>query len=471
MKISTRQINFAREQLKVKNNQVTSLQLVILHVGIGLAVGVIKPLAWLYLLGTFGFLLYQLIRPNIQPAHILMACAYLVGAEVFLRMTGAFVFNEIGKYAVILFSLIGMYKHGLKAGATFYFIFILLILPSVYLTYQNLPIEENFRKAVTFNISGPVSLGIAAMYAMNRKVSFKGMLGILNALVYPIITIAFYIFLRAPKTSEVVTSTGSNFAASGGFGPNQIATILGLGMFVLFVRLLIPYRDKALSIVMLGIFAIFGFRALVTMSRGGVFTAILMIITFSLIFMLYAPLKAKAKGVGKLLFLGGAAFVLFSFTVAQTGGMLLNRYQNKDAKGREKDITTGRGDIIEEDLILFMEEPLLGIGPGMGKFIRFERTGNLAAAHNELSRMLAEHGSLGLIALLILVLVPTFKFLTSPANLFIIPFALFWILTVNHSAMRVAAPGMVYALCLLDVQYATRKKESKATLPRKQTSD
>lgn len=470
MKISTRQINFARKQLKVKNNQVTSFQLVILHAAIGLSVAIVRPLGWLYFLGIFGFFLYQLIKPNVKPVHILMACAYMVGGEIFLRMSGAFLLNEIGKYSVMLFCMIGMYKHGIKGASSVYFIFILLLLPSIYFTYENLPYDADFRKTILFNLSGPLSLGTAAIYCMNRKVSFEDILKILNAMVYPIIAISFYIFLRAPSTAEAVTSTDSNFAASGGFGPNQVATILGLGMFVLFVRLLIPYKDKLLKLVMFGILAMFAFRALVTMSRGGVFTAIIMMMIFSILFLLYAPVKMKVKGIGKLGFLVGGAFVLWMVTAVMTSGMLINRYENKDATGKEKDATTGRGDIISEDLALFLENPVYGIGPGMGKFIRYERTGNLAAAHNEFSRMFAEHGSFGIAGLLILILVPGFKFLLKPSSLFIVPFALFWLLTVNHSAMRVAAPGMVYALCLLDVQYATRKKESKATLLRKQAS-
>lgn len=459
-------ISYLKKQFSSAKGSVSSLQLVALHVGIGLSVAVIRPLAWLYFLGTFSFLLYQLFRPNVKPVHILMACAYLAGAEVFLRMTGAFVFSEIGKYSVMFFCLIGMYHHGIKRGAWIYFVFIILMSLSVYITYLNIPIGENFRKTVLFNLSGPLSLGTVAIYCMNRQISFKGLLGILNALVYPIISIAFYIFIRAPKTSEVMEHTGSNFEASGGFGPNQISTILGLGLFVLFVRLLIPYKNHLLKLIMFGMMGIFAFRALVTMSRGGVFTALIMMFVFTLLFLLFSPAKFKAKGIVKLSFLFVGGLVLWSFTVIQTGGLLVNRYQNQDVKGREKDITTGRGDIVAEDLALFNESPVWGVGPGMGKFIRFERTGYLAAAHNEISRMLAEHGVFGVISLLILLLVPGFKFLFKPANLLIIPFVLFWFLTVNHSAMRVASPGVLYAFSLLSVNYAKKKKPS---LSRQQT--
>jgi hypothetical protein len=40
-----------------------------------------------------------------------------------------------------------------------------------------------------------------------------------------------------PSVRDVVTGTGSNFATSGGFGPNQVATIMGLGLFVFVLEL------------------------------------------------------------------------------------------------------------------------------------------------------------------------------------------------------------------------------------------
>jgi hypothetical protein len=33
------------------------------------------------------------------------------------------------------------------------------------------------------------------------------------------------------------------------------------------------------------------------------------------------------------------------------------------------------------------------------------------------------------------------------------PFLLFWFLTINHAAMRIAAPAFIYALSLLKVHF------------------
>jgi hypothetical protein len=67
--------------------------------------------------------------------------------------------------------------------------------------------------------------------------------------------------------------------------------------------------------------------------------------------------------------------------------------------------------------------------------------------------MLAEHGILGVINLLILLLTPLFLYLNNKNNIFLFSFYVFWLLTINHAAMRIAAPAFIYALSLLKVSF------------------
>jgi O-antigen ligase len=98
----------------------------------------------------------------------------------------------------------------------------------------------------------------------------------------------------------------------------------------------------------------------------------------------------------------------------------------------------------------------------MGKFFREDLTGRSIASHNEVSRMIAEHGLFGILALLILLLVPLALILKRKRNLFLVPFIAFWFLTINHSAMRVALPGFLYSLGLLQITYQRKKKVKKS---------
>jgi O-antigen ligase len=100
---------------------------------------------------------------------------------------------------------------------------------------------------------------------------------------------------------------------------------------------------------------------------------------------------------------------------------------------------------------MFLDNPIFGVGVGRNKEIREKETGIVSASHNEITRMLAEHGSLGLADLMILFCTPLFLFLNNRQNIFALSFLAFWLLTINHAAMRLAAPAFVYALSLLKV--------------------
>jgi hypothetical protein len=93
------------------------------------------------------------------------------------------------------------------------------------------------------------------------------------------------------------------------------------------------------------------------------------------------------------------------------------------------------------------------------KEVRLNETGVEAASHNEMSRIIAEHGLLGVFAFLILLITPLIFRLKNKTNLFFYSFYIFWLLTINHSAMRIAAPAFIYGLCLLNITYETRNKK------------
>ena len=67
--------------------------------------------------------------------------------------------------------------------------------------------------------------------------------------------------------------------------------------------------------------------------------------------------------------------------------------------------------------------------------------------------MLSEHGTLGIIGMLILIIVPAFLFFETKHNVYLITFFVFWALTISHSATRIAAPAFIYALALLNIKF------------------
>ena len=225
-------------------------------------------------------------------------------------------------------------------------------------------------------------------------------------------------------------------------------------MFVAFVRLFLASATRKLQLINAALVVIFAYRCIITFSRGGMYTGLAMIIIF--LGMMYLLLDTKGKG--KLVFLSAlsvlAGLMIFTYSSIQTGGMIEKRYANENARGVEKeDASSGRGELAATEWEMFIDNPYLGVGVGRNKEIRLEETGITAATHSEISRMLAEHGSLGLLGLLILSVTPVVLYMSDRTQIFALLFMVFWALTINHAAMRIAAPAFVYALALLKVYF------------------
>ena len=443
----------------MKKEDQSYLFLILLHVFIG-ALGYVLPFtSKIYGYSIFIFGLYYIIKSQNRSNEALIVAAYVVGSEVFLRMTGGNPLYEISKYGVMVFILLGMYYSGFSKGAAPYWTFLLLLVPSIVISTFALNFETDIRKAIAFNISGPVCLGIASLYTFRRKISLEDTNNILLSMGLPIISCMVYLTLYTPNIQEVVTGTESNFQTSGGYGPNQVATILGLGMFIFFSRIILDSKTKFQILINVFIALNITYRGMITFSRGGMITGFLLI--FLLLFFLY--FKSNFAGKVKLnyiiVLLVIALIATWSYTSFQTGGLIDKRYANQDAAGRaKKSQLTGREEIATDEINIFLKNPIFGVGVGKGVEVRKLDTPDAALSHDEITRMLAEHGSLGVLALLILFFTPLVLYLDNKFNMFLLCFVVFWLLTINHAAMRTAAPAFVYSLSLLNVQLGSPRR-------------
>jgi hypothetical protein len=413
----------------------------------------------------YGAIIYFALRIFMNADNnkeALLACCYFACLEVFLRMNSALFFYEMIKYLVIAFMLAGILIRGFSLKSIPYVFYLLLLVPSIVVASQNIPISESLRKAVAFNLSGPVALGVTAIYCFQRRISSKRLDEILKLAVGPVVMLMFYLFVVTPDVRDVVTNTASNFAASGGYGPNQVATALGIGMFICFIRFL-RIRNLWINVMDIILFLAMTYRGWVTFSRGGVITAFLMIaaVIFTLFFLKRSEFRFSFLPKLGVVFLG--LLLAWGYTSLATSGLIDKRYANEDAAGRAKeDLSTGRAELISIELEAFLENPIAGIGAGQVKYYRAKKDGIVAASHNETSRLLSEHGSIGILSLLLLILTPLIFRLTHKGNIYFYAFLIFWIATINHSAMRIAAPAFFYGMGLLYVVKPKIKK--KATL-------
>jgi len=439
------------------------LLLLVLHLAIGFIVFVV-PLSskLLNILVIAGSFLYVFSAKN-KTYAILLVCAYLATSDVYIRMSNGFIFYESRKYLLIVFAFIGLFYDFSKSKGYGYILYIILLLSTIIFTEYNF--EENIRKMIAFNLSGPISLGFFAFYCYGRKVSMQELSKILFYATLPVVSMLVHLYLFTPSTKEVVMGTGSNFATSGGFGPNQVATTLGIGIFVFITRLVLNKVTKTQSVLEFLLLGACVFRGLVTFSRGGVLAALIAAVFFIIITFLRGN-KALMVKINKMIIV----FILtgigvWIYTVSQTSGLIENRYLNQNAAGIEKDdVSTGRVDIAALEFQAFLDNPIFGLGVGKGKHYRFEKTGVKAASHNEIGRILSEHGAFGLFAFLIIFFTPLIHRLQNRNNIYFYSFFLLWFLTINHSAMRIAFPSFIYGLSLLDVTFEKKPKTLKKQL-------
>lgn len=444
----------------MQNKNKNYLLLILSHVLIGVLIYLFPPISKVYGYTILIGGAYFVIKKRNVNNEVLYAAAYIVGSEALLRMTSGNPVYEFSKYGVMIFIFLGIFYSGFSKNSVPYWIYLLLLLPAVIISTYSLNLDTEIRKTIAFNISGPLCLGVSSLYAYNRRISYPELNNIVFMLGLPVVACGTYLTLYTPDLKEVLTGTGSNVELSGGFGPNQVSTILGLGMFVFFSRLVLVSRTKLLFILNLIVAFLLTYRGLVTFSRGGMITGFVMIVV--LIVFIYFNTKSigKLKIFYFLAFFSVAFMLIWGYTSFQTGGLIDKRYANQDALGRaKKSQLTGREDIAKDEIEIFLEYPFFGSGVAKSTEIRTEKNGFRSLSHNEITRLLAEHGAFGIMALLLLIATPSILYLGNKQNIYIFCFVLFWLLTINHAAMRLAAPGFVYSLSLLKVYFNEENKD------------
>ncbi|MBF8150995.1 O-antigen ligase family protein [Winogradskyella sp. F6397] len=434
--------------------------LVVLHLCIGAGIYYIPLFSKLYFTVVSLFFIGKVLMSptSSKTMWVLFGCAYMAAAESFFRMTGGGLFYEFSKYYIILLVLIGMFFTGVSGKSYPYFLYLILLVPSVLVASTTLGYDLNFRKSIAFVLSGPVCLGASALYCYDKKVTQEQLLQILACMSFPVLSMMVYLFLYNPSIKEVLQGTGSNFAASGGYGPNQVSTLLGLAMVALTVRFFLKSPSFFLKVFNLVLLALVSFRALVTFSRGGVVAAVMMMVGFLVVLYTQSKFKRRQQIIGSLILLFIGVSITWMITANQTDGMIENRYTNKNAAGVEKkDLSTGRVGLFVREFQGFIDHPFLGVGANGMKQVRLEEEGKIIASHNEVSRLFSEHGILGIIILIILIVTPLAYRNQHKGNLLFYSFLIFWFATINHSAMRIAAPGFIYGLALLHVTYEKKR--------------
>lgn len=382
--------------------------------------------------------------------------AYLVGIEILFRMAGTspFIPYEIGKYGPILFISTALVVARQHTATMVGYLIILLLLPSLSMYYGNKYIDD-----VMFNFAGMMSLGLTVQYFAGRVIRKQDFVRVIRTVLMPVLSIVTYISVRTPKLEEVDFKLGAMFATSGGFGSNQVSTLLGMAMFLLaicYFNKLTIFRKRSYDLIILAV--IFG-RALLTFSRGGVVVAVLVLIIYILMAKPSGYQLPGFKAGQMLLFL-----ILISISALAvnelTHNALLLRYQGETQTTltgeKEKTIdvlTTGRYQLFMSEVQLFLKYPILGVGPGGARYLRGDDS-EQKASHSEFSRLVAENGIFGLIIIIILVIYPLSRYSRQkkdPGKLIALCLTIIALGMSFHAAMRNFVTPFLYGLGMASI--------------------
>jgi O-antigen ligase len=455
------------------------LRIIIIHIILALA-AVFFPfiaIVWQIAILIGGIALIITYQNRNGEAHIF--ALYMAGAEVLFRLLHAQLIWEFGKYSVILFLLLGLFfdQKRMPLWALLYFI---LLIPSVILIdFSDI---NTARQDISFNLSGPLCIFISVAYFLNKKLSMKDLEKALLVFIYPVISVLVVSMLKSPELSQIEFNMGASFQTTGGFGPNQVVTVYGAALLILAFLYLYNMGMFRILILDYSIIGIILVAALLTFSRGGVISAFISIIVMFVVFFFVSRYKSNTSMQFARFFLYGILlFAVFEITNTITDNVLKKRYEVSsyaepepanmntiiEAEIYTDKYTSGRIDLLKSDLALFIENPLLGVGPGQAvqQRLQYMKMEKIRAAHTEQTRMLAEHGFSGLIALIILILAPVMIFSRRKdiEKVFLAAFFCFAFITMAHSATRLALTSLFYGLAFIQIYKINPLIRSKKT--------
>ena len=428
------------------------------HAAIGVVIAQSSVIATLWSLAILVTGSYIIIKNKNRNEEAILWSAYIAVSDVPLRASGGALLWEIGKAGIVMFLLLGIIseRNRTRKIPKEAILMFLLLIPGAIITFTW---SDRVREDLTFNLSGIVCLLISMTYFYHRTISYSTLKRMFSYSLLPVITLGMVLFYRTPDIRTIEFTSSANFVTSGGFGPNQVATILGYGWLLILVLITMQEKVTASKWITYAILAFFLYRSLFTFSRGGNLAALLALTSFVWIYMKSEQKRVNISRSFRSLIIFGILAVSVVVTINTiTGGMFENRFTGKTTYGEQReDITTGRADIMALDYELFVENPL-GVGAGGSSYFRRMQFQDEHASHNEFTRLLSEHGIFGVIIILMMLIKPiTFnrKIPEGENRAYCMMFFVLCVMSMMHSGCRTALPEFIYGLSFILIKETT----------------
>jgi O-antigen ligase len=386
--------------------------------------------------------------------RIFAITVYASLCDLFWRMTGSKAPWEFSKYLLIVGSVAILLRFARPwTRAAIPITFLACLVPGLVMTVMSNGVVEGKDQIADFGL-GAIALGVAVLAFRQLVISETEGWNLGWIMLAPIMT-ALAITLRSSLRLGVDAFNGeSSFAATGGFGPNQVSSALGLGILIC-VLLALQRRGAQYLGILVGLGFLLTWATFVTFSRGGLYTvviaggALLLVGVWSRGHRFRSGVTIAVAVVG--------LFMMYSSVNDFSGSWLDTRYEG----GNRAEATTGRSDLVEQDVGIFLAHPIWGVG--IGGSDRYHRLAGHVdpVTHTEQARLLAEHGLFGLtgIGLLLAMAVGGFRESRSQWNrMFVVATFAWGFTTMLHAATRLGAVSLLIALSQLRIEPDTGQR-------------
>lgn len=386
---------------------------------------------------------------------VTMLCGYLVGAEVLWRQVRVPLPHLAAPYlmtALSVFVILAVLGR-LGRDARIAIVYVVLLTPAIVTTVRSAGADS--RELVAFALSGPFALAAFVAYTSQMRTDMATYRRILWATLISAtgpLAIAISDVGSALVIEGGIDFTGqSNFITSGGFGPVQVSTVLGIGAMIgVILTIVDPSRSARILAGFLA--AVFAVQSLLTFSRGGMIATAIALSALVIYRVRERRIRNQvALAIAVALTLG--YFVVVPWLEDFTDGAFGERFS---------DLTTSRTELASNDTEIFRENPVFGVGPGMAKFqrlgyevceLRSDGCVEEASSHTEWTRMLGEHGIPGILAMVALGLLAVRAVRTHVAERpFAIAFMTWGIAQMFYANLRVVAVPFAFGIAFLSIR-------------------
>lgn len=422
----------------------TVIFLSLAHVPLGVAIYNWPILGLLHQVCLFAFAFYCALQDK-KLERVAVVVAYIIGAEILWRMAGVSIYWELGKFIssfILIVSLIRRqcYRIPLLPAA-----YLVVLIPACLITLVG-AMPGDARNTLSSNMSGPLFLCISCIFFSHLTLTRADIGRIAIAVILPLFSVAFVTLFYTVSTPDIQFTGESNFATSGGFGPNQVSSMLGLGAFFALLLLIVfrPSFKFSLFLILAALFMTA--QSVMTFSRGGMYNAVGAVAATVLILLIREPSSAIRRLAPIALI--GLVFIALIFPAMDefTGGSLGERFEDSQA--------TNRTEILEADVNIFLEHPLFGAGVGMAYELREQYLDRKAMSHTEFARLLAEHGFFGVLAIAILVAIAVINVrrqTTTLGKALLVGILVWSTLFMLNAGMRLAVPSFLWGMSFASI--------------------